>query len=247
MKNLLSVVLLAGVLVSSSFAETAPSVPVQTTRFSVDVDYSTVSMEKVNTELDKGSNVTKFSSGIAAMAEFDVALAPILNVGVRGGYLYCMPASTTLDYIIGTTKETVNASLIPIEVGASVNLELPSLPISASAGIYGGYGLANASFRTEDNLTGQDYTQLFNGQSFTGELLGTVTLKVSSNVSVNINGGYRMAVIPKMTQNEDVNTTVLGITIPHGKKGDVLKDSSNDNLVFDYSGLNLGVGISMGF
>lgn len=246
MKNLLSVVLLAGVLVSSSFAETAPSVPVQTTRFSVDVDYSTVSMDKVNTELAKGSNVTKFSNGIAAMAEFDVALAPILNIGVRGGYLYCMPASTTT--IFGTTKQTVNASLIPIEVGASVNLELPSFPISASAGIYGGYALANASYRTEISLAGTDYTQLYNGQSFTGELLGTITLKVSSNVSVNINGGYRMAVIPKMTQNEDVNATGFGITIPT-KKGDVKKDNiiDNNDLVFDYSGLNLGVGISMGF
>src|ERR1017187_5192701 len=109
MKKFLATILLAGALVSSACAADAPA-PTQLTRFTVDVDYTTAAFGAVNTELNKGSNVTVFGGGVAGYANLDLALLPILLVGVRGGYMYCMPASA--NYLFGALKETDNASLI---------------------------------------------------------------------------------------------------------------------------------------
>ena len=242
MKKFLATVLLAGAFVTSVCAADAPA---QLTRFTVDVDYTTAAFGAVNSELNKGTNVTVFGGGVAGYANLDLALLPILLVGVRGGYMYCMPAAA--DYLFGAFKETDNASLVPLEVGVSVNLELPSMPVSVMAGVYGGYGLANASYKIDNTVLAQTYTQAYSGQSVIGEILAAFNFKLSPGMSLNINGGYRVAKIAKMTLNEDVNYTILGIPVSAGKKGDVSKDSNGNNMEYDFSGLNIGAGISMGF
>lgn len=247
MKKLLAVMLLAGTFAAAVCAEETKITVNQTTRVTIDVDYSVVAMDKVNTELNTGTNVTTLSKGLSAMLNLDLAIVPFFGVGVRGGYLYCMPASA--NYVLSIAKQTINASLIPLEVGANVNLELTSVPVSLMAGIYGGYGIANASYKSDYNALGQtvSFTQPYDGNAIVGEVLATISFKLASALSLNINGGYRLAKVTKLTQSEDVNYSVLGVTIPAGKKGDVLKDSSGNDLVYDYSGLNIGAGISMGF
>jgi hypothetical protein len=81
------------------------------------------------------------------MLNVDIVLARFLTVGARTGYLYCMPASATYNYLLYKQQTTVNGSLIPIEGGVNVNIELPVAPVSLTAGIYGGYGFAFASYK----------------------------------------------------------------------------------------------------
>jgi hypothetical protein len=92
------------------------------------------------------------------------------------------------------------------------------------------------------------YTQPYTGSGFIGELLGSVNFALSSELSLSINTCYRVAVISQMNQAEDISYNgIPGISIPVGKKGDSLKNSDNNDLPFDFSGLSIGVGISRTF
>jgi hypothetical protein len=51
-----------------------------------------------------------------------------------------------------------------------------------------------------------------------------------------------------MILSQDINyTNIPGLSIPLNSKGDVLKDSDNNDLIFDFSGFNVGAGLSFGF
>jgi hypothetical protein len=199
-------------------------------------------MEQVNTDLNKGSNVTNLGTGISGMVDLDVVLAPVLMAGLRGGYIYCMPASA--EYLLYPTT-TINASLIPVEAGVTANLEIPNVPLSIMAGIYGGYGFAAASYKYD--ALGSSATFPYSGNGFIGEAVATINYKLSSSLSLNINGGYRLANIPKLTETEDVSYSILGIPIPVGTKGDVLKNFDGNDLALDFSGFSIGAGFSLGF
>jgi len=219
-------------------------------RIGVDVNYTRVAMKQVNKQLDRGGDVTNFGPGISGMLDLDLFLTRFLFVGARAGYLYCLPAEAEYNYVVYNQTTTIHASLIPLEGGLSANIELPSVPISLMAGVYGGYGFAFASFKNKINALGQTETfiQPFNGGGFVGELLAKINLKLSSAVSLNVNGGYRLAKIARMVQSEDVDFDgIPGLSIHVGEKGDILKDSDNDDLAFDFSGFNIGAGLSLGF
>ncbi len=239
-------------LLTCAFASTAIAAEsgVKTFRVGAHVDYTWVAMAQVNKQMNKGANVTNLNSGIGGMLDLDMALAPFLLVGARAGFLYFPSARTSYNYVLYNQKTTINTSLIPLEAGLIVKLELPATPISIMAGVYVGYGFAFASFKNDIDAIGQTatFTQPFNGGGFIGELPAEVNFKLSSVVSLNIIAGYRYAKIAKMLQSEDVRYNgIPGISIPVGAKNDILKDSDNNNLAFDFSGVNIGAGLSLSF
>jgi hypothetical protein len=247
MKKLVVLALLALAFVSTAFASDENK-PYQMIKLGVDVDYTMVAMDAVNAQMNKNSSsVTNLlGSSVAAILEGDLILAPFLTAGARVGYIYCMPSTVNYNLLsLIIQKTTLNASLIPVEVGVSANLDLSGTPISVMVGIYGGYGIATASY--ENNVrVGDTYTQPYDGGGVIGEVLGKINLKLASGLSLNINGGYRLAKIAQMKLSKDVSYTALGVTIPVGTKGEVRKDSGTD-VIFDYSGLNIGIGICLGF
>jgi hypothetical protein len=250
MKKIITAVVLVLALVSASFADDSKKDAYQMVRLGVNLDYFMPAMDQVNTDLGKGSNVTKLNGGVGAMADLNLALLPYVMAGLRTGYLYCMPGSAEYNYIIYDQKTTLNASLIPIEVGLNIDFDIPSFPAAVMVGAYAGYGIAAASYQNDISALGQTstYTVPYIGGGFVGELLATLSMKLSSVLSLNINGGYKLADIPQMKQTSDVNFTgIPGITVPVGSKNSVLKDSNNNDMAFDFSGLSLGVGAALSF
>ena len=234
----------------TAFAFDSGAAPDQTTRIGVTADYTWTTMDQVNKQLNKGTKVTPLHSGITGMLEFDIVLVPFLMVGARGGYLYCLPASASYNYVLYNQTTTINTSLIPVEAGVSAITELPATPISITAGVYGGYGFAFSSFKNDISASGRTsaFTQPFSGGNFIGEVLAAINFKVSSAVSFNVNGGYRLAKIAQMLQSRDVNFNgIPGVSVPVGAKGDILKDYNNSDLAFDFSGYSIGIGLSRGF
>jgi hypothetical protein len=250
MKKFIAIGLLACAIASTSLVAESEAAPYQKVRIGVNVDYTRVAMHQVNKELNKGVNVTNLGSGFTGMLEFHIALVPFLMVGARAGYLHSLPASASYNYVLYNQKTTINASLIPLEAGLSANIKFPATPISIMAGVYLGYGFAFASYKNDISASGgtATFTRPFNGGRFMGELPAAVNFKLASALSLNINGGYRFAKIRQMVQSHDVSYNgISGVSIPVGAKGDILKDSDNNDLVFDFSGFNIGVGLSLGF
>lgn len=246
MKKILTAALLVCVFALPVFAEDKLY---KTVRVGFDIDYTMPAMDQVNTQISSGGNdVVEINAGIAGMLDIEVAMAPFIMAGIRGGYVYCFPGSAS--YLLDFNNQTVNAALIPVEIGVSTNFDLASTPISIMAGIYGGYGFAMASYENNYDILGvtAKSIQPFDGAGFIGEFMASINYRMESGLSVNINGGYRLAKIMQLKQSSDVTyTDSLGFSHTAGEKGDVLKDSDNNDLAFDYSGFNIGAGISMGF
>jgi hypothetical protein len=240
--------LVAGAITSAAFA--APTVD-QAIRVGFNLDYTWITMDQLNKELGRGDEVTELNAGITGMVDLDWFVTHFLMVGVRGGYLQSLPASAHYNFVVYNQTTTYHAALIPFEAGLIGTFDSPDRPLLLMGGIYAGYGVALASFESDIRpLLGESstLTQPYRGGGFVGELLGAVGLKLSPAVSLNINGGYRIAKITKMTQSEDVNYTgIAGLDIAAGSKGDLLKDSDNRNLALDFSGANIGVGFGLRF
>ncbi|MCE5301084.1 MAG: hypothetical protein LLG37_09490 [Spirochaetia bacterium] len=223
--------------------------PYKTIRVGFDVTYTMPAMGALNAQLNnEASDISEMNAGIACMLDLEAAPAPFIMTGLRGGYIYCMPASAT--YLLGTVKQTINAALIPLEIGVSTNFGLESKPVSIMAGIYGGYGFASASYENNYDVLGvtAKAVQPYDGAGFVGEVMASINYKMDSGFSVNINGGYRLAKIMQLKQSSDVSyIDSLGISHTAGEKDDILRDSDDNDLVYDFSGFNIGAGISMGF
>ena len=207
-------------------------------------------MDQVNTQLNRGTSAKTIHSGVSGMINFDFALMPFLMFGLRGGYLSCMPGTANYNLLVYNQTTTVNTYLLPAEAGLIANLELPVMPISLLAGMYVGYGFGFASFKNDISALGLSttFTQPYDGGSVIGELLVRANLRLLAALSVNVNAGYRLAKIAQMKQSQDISFTAIpGITVPVGAKGDVLKDSDNADMAFDYSGFNIGAGVSLDF
>jgi opacity protein-like surface antigen len=250
MKKIILIVLSACVVASTSLAAGSEAPQHQKIRIGASVYYTRVAMDQLNKQLDKGTNVTNLKSGIAVMLNFDLVLVPSILVGARAGYLHCRTARSSYNYILYNQKTTIKSSLIPLEAGLGIHIRLPATPISIMGGVYIGYGFAFASYKNDITTLGQTttFTQPFHGGRLIGELLAGVGFKLSSAVSININVGYRLAKIRQMIQSEDVTyNSIPGLSIPVGAKGDVLKDSDKNDLVFNFSGFNVGAGLSFGF
>lgn len=234
-------------------------------RLGISVDFAYVDMDDVqkNFKLDNVSNnlssgildlehalAHNLSSGIAAMVDLDVSVAPFLMFGARTGYLFCQPAVTEYDFLVYQQTTTLNASLVPLEIGLIFNAESPASPLSLQLGLYGGYGIGFASVKNDMVLLGQtaEYTRPFVGGGIMGEAVTTLKLKVLPFFGLTLNAGYRMAKIKQMKQTRAVNYEgIAGLSIPVGEKGDVFKGTDNKDLEFDFSGFNVGVGIALGF
>ena len=250
MKKIITLGLLACALAATAFAADSENAPDQVVRLGVDVDYNLVAMDQLNKQLNKGTKVTNLNSGVSGMLDLDLAVAPFLTIGARGGYFSCAPASASYNYLVYDQTTTINTSLIPLEIGLGTNFAIPATPLSIMAGIYGGYGFASASIKNEISALGQTatVTQPYTGGGFVGDLLAAINLRLFSALSLNINGGYRLAKISQMVQSQDVSYNGIPFTsIPIGAKGDVLKDSDNNDMVFDFSGFHAGAGLSLGF
>ena len=249
MKILLTAMILGVILAPQISAEEKTGQPGQKVRVGISAGYTQSSMSRVNSDLSQNATgVTALGPGTAAMLDIDFDLAPFVMAGLRGGYIYCLPASAA--YASGSQKLTLNASFAPVEIGFNAWFEVPDTAFSLAAGIYAGYSYANVTYRSVFELPGisRVTARAFDGMGFTSEITASAGYKLAPGLSLSLNGGYRLARIARLRQSESATyTDSPGIPHSAGTKGDILKDSNNNDLAFDFSGFNIGLGLSKGF
>jgi hypothetical protein len=270
MKKILVFALIMGLVTAGLFAEdalnipepTATSTPVpadtqsnlgwQAFRITFDVDFATVGMEQANDSMNTAVNISKFFGGFIGTLDLGIAVYPFLFVGPKTGYLFCFPASFE-NVIAGplNLKTSRDAVLIPVELGAALRFGVPftnNITISTSA--YAGIGIVRITDNVDVTRPGEktSYVQSFSGLGFSGEWNVAVEIKLMKGVDFNVNGGYRIAGVPNVSQDAAAYYAFAGDPSTQvGNKGDKLKDAASINVPFDFSGLNIGVGISMGY
>jgi hypothetical protein len=216
--------LLAGLLAVTASARALVSV-------SANGGYSTVTMADQNASLDKAKQSlagtpnlvsTPYGGGWFVGAEAGLGLLPFLELGPRVEYMQAAEAGLSGDISGVSTKYALNSNLTSGMIGAKVSMDMPLTGLGFAAGIYGGYGYATT--RSTVNAGGVTIGTLSTGGGFVGELEAKIKYSIIPLVSIDLLGGFRMANMGKL------------------KDGDTA--DKNDS---DFSGLNVGGGLTIGF
>jgi hypothetical protein len=190
--------------------------------------YTTLAMGEVNDRMSAvaGADVTKISSGYYVAADAGIAIFPFIKLVPRVEYV----AANQGVVKTGGSSYTIDTNLVPLELGLATDVSLPLTGLSVRAGVWGGYGMATVM--SANNFSGVTVTNLYQGNAFTAEALGAVRYDIFPLTSLSLELGYRLANIPKVTDSA----------------GNTAKKANGvDDLPFDYSGLNVGLGLSVGF
>ncbi|HXB97453.1 MAG TPA: hypothetical protein VNZ54_05325, partial [bacterium] len=190
--------------------------------------YATVSMKDLNSALDQyaapGTAATHTTSGFYVGADAGITVLPFLKIGPRLEYL--QPSQASVTTIFGTAN--INSKLLMYELGVTADTSLPLTGLSVLGGIWGGYGVANATLGTGGSNAVQDGT----GTSFVGEVAAQLRYKMFMGLSLGVDLGYLMANV----------ATVNGAD---GKP--MITNQSGGAVGFDFSGLHAGGALSWDF
>jgi len=223
--------------------------------------YTTTTMQLVNDNLYdqrdvyRGAGLTSdvlapFESALYVTVDLSVGPEEYIYFGPRASLIYCVPAQVSIigdislteyaSFSTGTLTQNYYSMLLPLMLGATLNLVVPGLPISFNVMAYGGYGIALATVITEYNGTYYP-TVPYRGGGFMAEANLGIQFEVMDNVNVVVNGGYRLAEISELSAQETISYggyTVLA--------DDKWTDPSGTTIIpFDFTGILFGAGINI--
>ncbi len=189
--------------------------------------YTSLAMGDLNDALSKGTvSSSKVQNGFYVSADAGVSLLPFIKLVPRVVYIQ---AGQGLQDNGAFGKSTVESNLVPLELGLATDISVPLSGLSARAGVWGGYGMATSAVSTKSG-TGVVTGNLYQGSAFTAEALAALRYSIVPFFSLSLEAGYRMA-----------NVTSLSDT-----GGKAWKNGAKD-MALDFSGMNLGGGLTFSF
>ena len=191
--------------------------------------YTTLNMSGVNTALDhfaanNSGTSTDVKSGYYVGADAGITTFPFLKIGPRLEYVGAGQGVVTTP----GGKATVDSNLLLLEAGVTFDTSLPLTGLSVIGGVWGGYGMANA---TVTQTGSGDFTG--KGGAFCGEVAAQLRYKLVAGLSIGLDLGYRLANIATVN---DTNGNPL-----------IADPNSGDAEPFDFSGFNVGGAVSFDF
>ncbi|MCX8094205.1 MAG: hypothetical protein N3E50_08595, partial [Candidatus Goldbacteria bacterium] len=229
--------------------------------------YASVAMTEVNKTLEDLSNnmqliglspsLTKLGHGLYANLDLNFGVIPFLNFGLRTGILYCLQGKISLTGNLsvlnpalgtGTISRTYDSLLIPVMGGLGLSVGLPGMPFSINASAYAGYGFSIVSEggKISSGSINIPFNPIYNGGGFVMDAGIGFGFSLLPFISATLNIAYKLAKIPEVKATSDVGLGApLNVIIIH--KDEVLKGSNGKALPIDYSGINIGLGINIGF
>ncbi|HRU39751.1 MAG TPA: hypothetical protein P5511_07735 [Candidatus Goldiibacteriota bacterium] len=272
MKKIISAILIVAACYVFSYAEDGVVIPqpetgtvakqasaLETFRLTFDINFALVNMKSANDAMNDDTYVTGFGGAFTGIFDLGFAVTPFLYVGPRSGLVWCIPASFEHIYPAPelhptdtiNTKTNMDASMIPIEAGARLRFGVPfSENTSFSIGAFGGLCIVNVANNVDvTNPASQkaSFVEKFSGIGLSGEISGALEFKLMKGVDFNVNAGYRAAGAAYVKQTEDAYYAFSGQTaVKVSSKDRILRNSAGTDISFDFSGLNFGVGISLG-
>lgn len=187
--------------------------------------YTILNPSDFNSALSKGAtNVTEVKSGFYVSADVGIAMLPFLKLDPRVSAVFANQATATF----GATKFSADASIVPMELGLTADIAVPLSGFSARAGIWGGYGLATVATTSETG--GLKTGNLYQGSAFTAEALAAARFSLVPFLSLSLEAGYRLANVAQLSDT-----------------GGKVWQSGGKDLAYDFSGVNLGGGLTFSF
>lgn len=191
--------------------------------------YATVAMGDINNAINNsggGTTTTDITNGFYVGADAGITLMPFLKIGPRLEYL--QPGEGSVAF--GGAKATIDTSLMMYDLGVTADFSLPLSGLSVQGGLWGGYGMANATVNPGGLFPGG--TQTGTGSGFVGELAAQARYKLPMGLFLGADLGYLMANVTNMNKS---NGQAL-VTTNAGAEAN-----------WDYSGLHAGGAVGWNF
>lgn len=189
--------------------------------------YTTLAMGEINDRIKAlgTTSSTPINSGYYVAADAGISVFPFIKLVPRVAFIQAA------DGVIKNPgyENTTSFNLVPLELGLSTDVSLPMTGLSVRAGVWGGYGMATALSSTK--IFGATVTNLYQGSGFVGEALAAIRYDIFPLTALSLELGYRMAAISKMQDSASAT----------------MKNVAGNDAVADYSGMNVGLGLSVGF
>jgi hypothetical protein len=201
-----------------------------------------------NTTTPTAASLSKY--GNAVFANIDLSFGDSISFGPRVGIQYVFPAkySGLKEVVPGLfipIDTSTDALLIPIMMGVSVGMN-PKLPFIITGSAYCGWGIGYAFENTKYAGIGP-YMTAYNGGGFMADLSASMEFKLLEFLSLSLNTGYRWASITGMKVVKGVNVNVPGYGQVNINTDNPLTSASGQELAVDFSGINVGLGVNLGF
>ena len=203
--------------------------------------YTTVAMGDLNDtiklvnegEAGGEASVTEAKNGFIVGLDGHVKPFPFLMFGARLEYIGVNPAKLEMD---GYSQQ-MDLSLLPLMVGLKAHIKPPLTGLNFCVGAHIGYAIAGGKMKQK--AMGQSVDVGINGGGLVTELMGELEYTIFPLIKLDLMLGYRMAKISKMKYT--------GSTLISEDGESIQKYGSNDDLAFDFSGMNIATGITVGF
>jgi hypothetical protein len=131
-------------------------------------------------------------------------------------------------------------------LGVSANLT-PGTPFTIKASAYGGWGVGYTFENTKYLGLFGPYQTVYSGSGLMADLAASAEFKLLDFLSLGLNLGYRWANIPSMKVIKGINVDLGGGNNVVVNSNDPLTNNSGKELAVDFSGINVGIGVHIGF
>ncbi len=203
-------------------------------------------------------SLQKFGNSVFVNGDIGIGIFPLLHIGPRVGLQYVFPVTNEVSWGVAGTdffsiKETFSSMLVPLELGATLNLGIPFTPVSVTTGGYAGYGMAfgvkEVNYKTDNGTPYElNYTLPYDGGGFMADLSAAVEWNIFPLVNLSINAGYRYALIEHVNVTKEIRDPITGdVLISADDQLSILPKSSEEKLKVNFSGFLVGAGINIRF
>jgi|DewCreStandDraft_4_1066084.scaffolds.fasta_scaffold23160_1 hypothetical protein len=182
------------------------------------------------------SSVNKISGGYSLGVDFLYSPFSFLSLGIRTGFISAGGSFKTTGSIFSAsviTDGTLDTTLVPLAFGLLSEFAIPNTEIIFGTGVFAGLCFAGTQMKYNINFSTTNSYGTINasGTDLFIDIFGKILYKPLSFLSFGIQPGYRIANVKEMKVTESNVTNV--------NKGDIIKDSENNPIEFDYSGFSI--------
>lgn len=180
----------------------------------------------------------------AAAASMDIAFLPIaqlpLSPGIRISYLNCNAGHTQSSLAGSTEKYSLASTVVQLLAGTSYELILKEIPLSFIADAYLGYAFAGGMLIRE--IPSLKEEAMFGGGGFAGDFGIKANYRLLDALSAGISVSYTLSNAGEMSYSADADIGTESL-----KKGDKVVNffDGNSAMIFDYSGVVIGLNLNM--
>ncbi|HDT14915.1 MAG TPA: hypothetical protein ENN55_01770 [Firmicutes bacterium] len=209
-------------------------------------------------DADYNVRLDTFGNCIYANADISVSLLPAFDLSLRTGGQWMLPVTYQSD--IGDVlqqKDTINSYLVPLQLGLGLSFEIDPGSMWVIVTGHAGYGFSAMTVdRTygndpsiEPEAQGQNFLFIYDGGGFMYDISAQVEWKFLSIFRLQVNAGYRTADIRHMNLTSKVEVPGYGIIFDAGEELTNIAEITGTatKMSVDFSGILLGIGLSVGF